>query len=377
MKFTTSLSAVAWPILCALLTALPGRTLAEGDGPNAGLPDVAKPGEGGYLRGELIYPLENPPTPQCHASTIAETPSGLVAAWFGGTHENHIDVGIWVSRRVQQEWSEPVKVVDGSEGEGRDYPCWNPVLLLPRDGPLMLFYKVGPSPQSWWGVLVTSADHGKTWSAPRRLGQNPQLGEGNPHLIGPVKNKPIQRGDGSILCPSSTEHNGWRVHFESTKDLGRTWEVIGPINDGVKFGAIQPSILTYPDGKLQVLCRSRQGVVTQSWSGDGGRTWSEMTATPLPNPNAGIDAVTLADGRQLLVYNHTTRSGGFPSGRSMLNVAISNDGQAWTPILTLERSPGEFSYPAVIQAADGIVHITYTYQRRSVKHVELDPARLK
>jgi predicted neuraminidase len=321
----------------------------------------------------LIYPLDDAPTPQCHASTIAETPAGLVAAWFGGTHEKHVDVGIWAARRADGRWTRPVQVVDGTEGEDRDYPCWNPVLLMPRDGPLMLFYKVGPSPSSWWGMLVTSADHGQTWSTPRRLGQNPKLGEGNPHLIGPVKNKPVQRADGSILCPSSSEHNGWRVHFELTKDLGRTWEVIGPINDGVQFGAIQPSILTYPDGKLQILCRSRQGVITQSWSGDGGTTWSEMTATPLPNPNAGIDAVTLADGRQLVVYNHTTRSGGFPSGRNMLNVAISADGKSWTPLLTLERSPGEYSYPAVIQAADGTVHITYTYQRRSVKHVELDP----
>ena len=155
--------------------------------------------------------------------------------------------------------------------------------------------------------------------------------------------------------------------------MGKTWEVIGPINDGKEFGAIQPSILTWPGGRMQVLCRSRQNVIAQSWSEDGGRTWSKMTPTELPNPNAGTDAVTLRDGRQLLVYNHTVRNSPFPSGRNMLNVAISKDGRNWKPALTLERDEGEFSYPAVIQASDGRVHITYTHQRRSVKHVILDP----
>jgi predicted neuraminidase len=114
-------------------------------------------------------------------------------------------------------------------------------------------------------------------------------------------------------------------------------------------------------------------VIAESWSSDGGSTWSEVAGTKLPNPNSGTDAVTLADGRQLLVYNHTTRQGDFPSGRNMLNVAISKDGKDWKPVLTLERERGEFSYPAVIQTSDGKVQITYTYQRQSVKHVVLDP----
>jgi predicted neuraminidase len=156
--------------------------------------------------------------------------------------------------------------------------------------------------------------------------------------------------------------------------LGKTWDVIGPINDGKEFGAIQPSILTYADGRMQVMCRSQQNVITQSWSEDGGRTWGKMTATDLPNPNAGTDAVTLKDGRQLLVYNHTTRRS-TPRGREMLNVAISKDGIDWKPILTLERQKGEHSYPAVIQASDGNVHITYTYHRQSVKYVVLTPSK--
>ena len=357
-------------LLAAVLVAIVALPLPAAEE----LPALAEVGQNGYLSGQLIYPLEGRPTPQCHASTLVETPTGLVAAWFGGTHEKHADVGIWLSRREGEEWNRPVEVANGVQSEGKRHPCWNPVLFQPREGPLMLFYKVGPSPSTWWGMLMTSPDHGKTWSEPRKLGQSESLGQGNPNLIGPVKNKPIQLADGSILCPSSSEHDRWRVHFERTADLGQTWEVIGPIHDGREFGAIQPSLLRHGNDTLQIMCRSQQGVVATAWSSDLGRTWGKLTASELPNPNAGTDALTLTDGRHVIVYNHTGRGVGFPSGRNMLNVAISSDGRTWKPVLTLERDRGEFSYPAVIQTADGKLHITYTYQRQSIKHVAADPA---
>ncbi|WP_231756326.1 sialidase family protein [Lignipirellula cremea] len=336
------------------------------------MPAVAVPGENGYLRSELIYPLDDKPTPQCHASTLVETKFGLVAAWFGGKHERNDDVGIWVSRQEEGEWTRPVEVVNGVQSDDLRYPCWNPVLFQPSKGPLLLFYKVGPSPSTWWGMATRSTDGGKTWEAPWKLGKDDKVG----HLLGPVKNKPIELEDGGILCPSSTEHQGWRVHFELTRDQGKTWQVIGPIHDGKEFGAIQPSILRYPDGRMQVLCRSQQNVIAQSWSEDNGATWGPMTATSLPNPNSGTDAVTLADGRQLLVYNHTTRGVIFPSGRNMLNIALSTDGDAWRTVMTLERDRGEYSYPAVIQTADGLVHVLYTWQRQTLKHVVVDPRQL-
>ena len=339
---------------------------------------MATPGVGPCVSAELIYELEDRPTPQCHASTIAETKHGMVAAWFAGTHEKHPDVGIRVARRTDQGWTDSIEVAQGVQSDGTRYPCWNPVLFQPQDGPLLLFYKVGPSPSQWWGMLTTSSDGGQSWAEPWKLGTDEKLGAGNSHLAGPVKNKPIQLENGSILCPSSTEHEGWRVHFELTSDLGKTWQVVGPINDASKFDVIQPSVLRYADGRMQVLCRSRQSVVCQSWSMDGGKTWSAVSATDLPNPNAGTDAVTLQDGRQLLVYNHTVREGDFPRGRNMLNVALSVDGKEWRPVLTLEKqAKSEFSYPAVIQARDGRIHITYTFLRQGVKHVVLDPARLR
>jgi predicted neuraminidase len=322
---------------------------------------IAQPG---LVKSSFIY--ETAPFPQCHASTIAESHHGLVAAWFGGTREKHPDVGIWVSRQQNGKWTPPVEIASGVQYENADgsvhrYPCWNPVLFQPRNGPLMLFYKVGPDPRTWWGMLMTSNDGGANWSEPRRLPE---------HIDGPVKNKPVQLANGDLLCPSSTEHDGWRMHFERTSDLGRTWSRVGPVNDGKEFSAIQPSILSLGGDKLLALGRTRQGNVFQIASDDAGKTWGAMTATILPNPNSGTDAVTLRDGRHLLVYNHV------PKGRSPLNVAVSIDGENWQAALVLENEPGEYSYPAVIQAADGLVHITYTWKRQRVNHAVLDPAKL-
>ena len=367
-------------IFLTLASLLVNPAFAESE-----IPPVAKGGEGPLIEAGQIFEIAKKPTKECHASTIVETPSGFVAAWFGGTHERHKDVGIWVSRHVEGSWTAPAEVVNGVQSQNKRFPCWNPVLFQPKEGPLLLFYKVGPSPSTWWGMLTTSHDGGRSWTWPTKLGHDKAIG----HLLGPVKNKPVQLSDGAILCPSSSEldvksgNDKWRVHFEITRDLGKTWEVIGPINDGIEFDAIQPSILTHKNGDLQILCRSRQGVVTQSWSTDVGKTWLEMTATELPNPSAGTDAVTLADGRHLLVYNHTTLKTTLP-GRRMLNVAISDDGKDWRPVVTLEQTPKsvnpsrsvEYSYPAVIQAKDGKVHITYTYHREGIKHVTLDPAKL-
>ncbi|MDQ3685596.1 MAG: exo-alpha-sialidase [Acidobacteriota bacterium] len=313
----------------------------------------------GVVKSEFVY--EQAPFPSCHASTIAETKNGLVAAWFGGTDEGNKDVGIWFSRNTGGSWSQPSEVANGKQENGERYPTWNPVLFQPKEGPLLLFYKVGPRPSNWWGMLITSADEGKTWTKPRRLPAG---------ILGPIKNKPVQMADGSLLCPSSSEDKGWRVHLETTRDFGQTWSRTEALNDGQEFAAIQPSILTYPSGKMQLLCRSRQGRITEVWSEDGGKSWGRMSATSLPNPSSGTDAVMLKDGRALLVYNHTAK------GRSPLNVAVSSDGKTWQPALALENQPGEYSYPAVIQSADGLVHVTYTWKRQRIKHVVLDPRQI-
>jgi predicted neuraminidase len=324
---------------------------------------------------EFIY--ERAPFPSAHASTIVETRGGLVAAWFGGTREKHPDVGIWVSRHDGSRWSAPVEVADGVQPAGTRYPCWNPVLYQPRKGPLLLFYKVGPSPSEWWGMVRTSADDGRTWSRPITLPRG---------ILGPIRAKPVELATGELLAGSSTEHAGWIVHLEQYDGRGRgqvrwgpdslasaaAWSRTDALNDPAEFAAIQPTILVHSQARLQILCRSQQGVITEAWSEDAGRSWSRMSATPLPNPSAGIDALRLADGRFLLVYNPTS------AGRQKLAVALSTDGKTWRPAAVLEDAsgPAEYSYPAAIQTRDGRVHVTYTWMRTRIKHVVLDPARI-
>lgn len=327
--------------------------------------NAAKLSQPGLLKSEFIF--ETAPFPECHASTIVETESGLVAAWFGGTHERHPDVGIWLSRLVDGKWTAPMEFANGVQSATNRYPCWNPVLFQPTNGPLLLFYKVGPSPSKWWGMLMELPDVRSAF-----VGQIPQSRRLPEGILGPIKNKPVQLTNGDILCPSSTEDSGWRVHFERTADLGKTWHKTEPVNDGKTIGAIQPTILFHRDGRLQALGRTKQDKIFEIWSSDAGKSWDEMKLTSLPNPNSGIDAVTLRDGRQLLVYNHSAK------GRSPLNVAISNDGKIWQSAVTLEDESGkQFSYPAVIQTKDGLVHITYTWKRERIKHAVLDPSKLK
>ncbi|MHA8071907.1 sialidase family protein [Aquirufa ecclesiirivi] len=323
-------------------------------------------GQGAFAQitsSEFIY--EKAPFPECHASTIEETPTGLVTAWFGGTEERHPDVGIWVSRMVKGKWTAPIEVANGVQNSTIRYPLWNPVLFqMPASegGELLLFYKEGPTPKDWWGMIKRSKDGGKTWSNTERL----PLG-----ILGPIKNKPVMLKDGTLLCPTSSEDNGWRVHFEMTKDGGRTWSRTEAINDGKEFSAIQPSVLFLKDGRLQILCRSKNGYILESYSSDQGKTWSALKAISLPNPNSGTDAVTLKDGRQVLVYNHVTKESQEWGGkRSPLNVAISSDSKNWKELAMLENEPkAEFSYPAVIQTKDGKIHITYTWKREKIKHV--------
>ncbi len=316
------------------------------------------------LKSEFIF--EQPPVPSCHASTIVETADGMVAAWFAGTAEGRPDVGIWSSRQVNGAWTAPVEVANGVIPDGR-VPCWNPVLFHPKGGELMLFYKMGPSPSTWWGMLRTSTDNGKTWSEGTRLPEG---------VLGPIKNKPVQLADGAIICPTSTETNtkpsDWRVHFERSSDLGKTWTTAQPASAGEPVvDAIQPSVLFLGGDKLAAIGRSKQKHVFHVTSDDLGKTWGTMTLLDLPNPNSGTDAVTLKDGSHLLIYNHT------PKGRSPLNLALSKDGKVWLAALVFEDEPkAEFSYPAIIQAGDGLVHVTYTWKRQKVKHAVIDPARL-
>ncbi len=334
------------------LVTRPGRVLAAAAGAQAtDSPEVLR---------EFLY--EAASFPQCHASSVVETQHGLLATWFGGSGEGHSDVCIYTARRTAQGWSQPERVAEGRmDGDDRRYPCWNPVLFQPRGEPLLLFYKVGPKPSSWWGMLKTSTDNGRNWSAPRRLPA---------HQLGPVRAKPIELPDGTLVCGSSTEDAGWQVQIESSQSPYRRWARTPALNLSTEWGAIQPTLLQHGRGELQILCRSRQRAILESWSTNDGISWSPLARTSLPNPNSGIDSVRLDDGRFLLVYNHAEQ------GRTRLNLALSTDGRKWMAAHVIEDEPGEFSYPAAILARDHLVHITYTWNRRKIRHVAVDPDRL-
>ncbi|MEY3576702.1 MAG: hypothetical protein RL394_284 [Bacteroidota bacterium] len=315
------------------------------------------------VQDQFIY--ETAAFPECHASTIVETPKGLVAAWFGGTKEGYRDVNIYTSRYEKGKWSAPALAADGFINDSTRYACYNPVLFLAENNELLLFYKIGPYVQGWTGWMKRSSDFGKTWSKAEALPEG---------ILGPIRNQPYL-ADGLLICPSSTEKGGWKVHFEFTKDNGKTWSKGPDLNDAHPITGIQPAILRRDAKTLQALCRSQNRTINETWSYDNGRTWSALKQTEMPNNNSGIDAITLKDGRHLLVYNNVkppaSEKEGW-GGRSPLNVAISSDGKQWEPYAILENEPGaEFSYPFVIQTNDGKIHITYTWKRKKINHVIL------
>jgi predicted neuraminidase len=326
----------------------------------------------GFVKDEFIY--NEASFPQCHASTLAETDRGLVAAWFGGTKEKNPDVGIWSSYFDGGEWSKPAEWANGIQHQGKRHPCWNPVLWqAPGDGLTYLFFKVGPDPQTWWGEVMVSYDDGRSFRDRRRLPEG---------IDGPVRGKPLLLPNGTLLCPSSTEHdNDWRFHFEiltdpSKPELGPSWQRFEP--ETQPYQVIQPTVLTLADGSLRTLYRSKNKRIIANRSIDGGKTWSELEETNLPNNNSGVEGLSLADGRHLLLYNHLggERSDGWGK-RNVLNLAVSQDGITWEAVAFIEKEEkGEFSYPAMIQTKDGLVHMTYTWNRTKVKHVVIDPARI-
>ena len=312
----------------------------------------------------FVFDPARAPTPACHAATIVALKDRLLVAWFGGTHEKNPDVGIWVagSRGLDPgagDWEAPRLVADG-DGQA----CWNPVLADTADG-LLLFYKVGKSPGTWHGEVLRSRDGGATWEAGPRLPAD---------FLGPIKNKPLTLANGDLLCPSSLEVGGWTCHFEL---LPREWLAGegGPepsrheIPDPEGFSAIQPAVFRCKGG-FEALVRTKAGFIARTQCADGKR-WSPLEATPLPNPNSGIDAANLPDGRPVLAYNPVaTPTGRWGGARTPLALAVRDANGGWHQTHTLEDTPGEFSYPAII-CTDAQIHVAYTWQRRSIRHVAI------
>ncbi|MGY5355655.1 exo-alpha-sialidase [Wenyingzhuangia sp. IMCC45467] len=323
----------------------------------------------GIVAEEFLY--EEAEYPSCHAATIVENTKGeLVASWFGGTKERNPDVCIYVSKRKNGKWTKGVEVANGIQNDTLRYPTWNPVLYQIPNGDLMLFYKIGPSPSTWWGMLKRSSDGGETWSAAEKLPEG---------FLGPIKNKPELLKNGNLLLPSSIEGNGWNLRMESTPDFGKTWVMGDTLPKGKKdINAIQPSILFHKNGKLQQIGRTRNRHLFTTWSEDDGKTWSDLELLNMPNNSSGTDAVTMKNGEHALIYNHVWPSEDMnKSYRSPLNIAISKDGINWNAALVLEDSKiSQYSYPSIIQGSDGMLHCIYTWRRQRIKYVKIDPSKL-
>lgn len=304
------------------------------------------------------------PFKSCHAATICSLNNGeLMAAWFGGNYEGDTSVAIWSAIRNKDGWTAPKKIATGTLN-GKTYACWNPVLFTDKKGKLYLHYKVGASPRNWKAFYKISSDRGHSWSASMQLPDS---------LLGPIRNKPLILANGEILYPSSRESeedDNWTAHMEkSSADLvhWRTFTL-----PPTAFGIIQPTLLQYKDKRIQALFRSREHVIVQSWSTDEGEHWSVPTATNLPNPNSGIDAVSMRNGTQLLGYNPLKAGANWWEGRSVLKIASSTDGINWKDVYTLEEhKEGEYSYPAIIVDDTDNIHIVYTAKRAVIRYVRL------
>jgi predicted neuraminidase len=301
--------------------------------------------------------------PSAHGSTICELPSGeLLASWYGGTREYGLDVSIMGARlpRGARQW-EPL----GVWADVPQHTMGNPVLFPEPDGPRLWLFYVVLYGDKWTSGKIHyrhSTDGGATWGPQHTLTE--ELG----HM---TRNKVHRAPGGAWLLPLYDERD-WSSYVLISSDRGATWQRSTVMR--APYGVIQPTVVPAPDGRLLALMRTggRGGLIWRAHSTDGGHTWSEPAPTPLPNPNAACDAAATPGGTILLAFNNT------PSGRAPLNVALSDDGgETWPRCRAVETAGGEYSYPALIHASDGLFHLTYTYRRTHIKHVTFDEAWLR
>ncbi len=313
---------------------------------------------------------------ECHASTLVElSKNEFMVSWFGGTKEGGDDVTIWLARRVNNQWTTPVKVAKISKE-----PNWNPVLFKDQAGRIELFFKVGKELPTWQTWVMSSDDQGASWSIPEELVAGDTGGRG------PVKNKPIVLSDDSWLAPGSIECGWWEAFVDRSCDQGKTWQASELIQmDKSMFvegdtelvpeghGVIQPTLWESTPGNIHMLLRSSCGNICRSDSDDYGRSWCPVYKTDIPHNNSGIDVVKLKNDHLVLAYNPSNTRG----VRTPLALSCSQDnGKNWSELVVLEDEPrttdkpAEFSYPAIIEI-DGGVAVSYTWKRKTIKFCKI------
>ncbi len=306
--------------------------------------------------------------PFAHSSSLLELPSGdILCVWFGGVHEKNSNTSIWLARLSNGIWNRPVEIANGVELSNHRYATWNPVLWKMPDGEIVVSYKIGDSPRKWHGYYKISRDGGKTWGKPMAYPKG---------ILGPIKNKPLILKSGRIIFPSSTEFHssfGWNAHFEVSDDNAKTWKKTSFFYNPFVAQCIQPTLILRADSSIVALMRTRNGFIASSISRDNGNTWSSAELLDIPNPNSGLDAVSLADGRFAMVCNPTSER------RNKIVIMLSDDGLKWKESMVLDSGDihQEYAYPAVIQTRDGKLHISYTRNHSNIWHVTVDSKDLK
>ncbi len=287
-----------------------------------------------------------------------------------GTYWYNIDPSRVVKfERTAAGWSPAHEIARGVAPGGEPLPAYNPVLFLAAEGRLALVYSVGRENSPWLPYLQWSYDAGQSWTAAEPLPAG---------VRGPDRNRPLLLASGELLHPSTG--SGRQVHVEFSDQELKTWRRQPAVGDPEKYEAIQPTLLDHGGGRVQMLCRTYARELATAWSENGGRTWTPLAGLGVFIANSAIDAMRLRDGRFMLVYNPGIK----PTDRKNwgervpLSVAVSADGMMWRKSLDLESAPIRegFAYPSVLQTADGDVHVTYTWGRKRIRHVVLDPAQL-
>jgi predicted neuraminidase len=355
----------------ALASLVAGEIVTDRHDPPVGDP-IGQPGVAAripdpygsiWYSSELIFEtIEGAPAHHC--STMAEAANGdLLALWYGGSFESSDDQALFLSRRPkgEREWDSQVLIRDSLRPPG------NAVIF--RDGLDRIWIVWGRMESarpirrgSGWSecrlMYRISTDHGRTWEDDRILHD----------ALGTLpRNVPIHLRDGTLLLPLSGRIDGHSgSFFLITGNHGATWE-----RSSVISGGSQPTVVEREDGTLLALMRGRPRSL-QSESRDGGRTWSPAVPSDLRNPGSGVAMTALGGDRIVAVFNDSE------TGRSPLSIARSGDGgRTWEEPLHLESNPGEYSYPSLIRGSDGRIHVSYTYRRYSIKHVELSESWLE
>ncbi|MDH4189564.1 MAG: exo-alpha-sialidase [Betaproteobacteria bacterium] len=346
-------------------------------------PPATNPVRSGEAPDYRIYPVSHGRTPFAHSVAAVDLPGhGPLAFWYAGTREGASDSVIYASAfdAASNSWGAE-RIVVGREALERAVQrsirkIGNPTVLRDEEGRLWLFF-VSASVGGWAGSainLTRSGDGGQHWEAPRRLITSPFL-----NLSTLVKGAPVLYVDGSIGLPVYHEFIG---KFGELLRVSRDGRVLAKRRLDWGKASLQPVVLPRSETEAVAFMRyagKPPGRVLVLRTADAGHTWSEPARSALPNPNSGIDALRLDDGGLLLAFNNREAS------RDNLSLAHSRDeGNSWRVIHAVEdvpantsANPVEFSYPWLLRTEDRAIHLLYTVDKKSIRHLRFNRAWLR